>query len=162
MKRLLLILSALCLYFPVFAEEDSGAYFDMARNGDGAAFLVNGDTFLFFLFTYGGEVCSGEPVVSPALPNCTLNGQRWFFGVSDFSEVTQSLTGNIFVTEGIDYPFGFEGDVGMAEVVGRYTIVKEGTGFLMFVTRFGTALDEDDPLFSQVINLSDLLFRAVD
>ena len=164
MKYLLLLLVS----FSLFAG-DSGSYFDTDRSGEGLILQRDGDTMLFFFFTYGGESECGEPTVSPSLPlfSCMLNGQRWFFGSGTYNELAQSLTGSLYITEGIDYPdtvFKVDGggDVGDATVIGRYTLVREGKGWLMFVTRFGNTLGADDPLFAEVYNFVTPMFKATD
>ncbi len=174
MKNFLLVLLTLCLAILTVPATlayagDSGLYYDESRNGEGITLLRDGDTIVLYFFTYGSEVC-GEPVVSPSLPgeNCIADGQRWFFAVDNYNEIQQSLTGSLFITVGREYPNGIFGDnplvstVGESEIVGRYTLIQGGDGWQMFVTRFGTALDEDDFLFSRVFSFTSLLFEAVD
>ncbi len=163
MKTLLMILLTFLLAFsvPVMAG-DSGDYFDPGRNGEGLNFGRNGDVVFWKFYTYGAEANCGEPVVSPSVQECELNGQRWFFGVDTFNNLTQVLNGNVLITEGLSYPTSDGGDVGEAIIVGLYTMVRDGKGWAMFVTRFGTTLDKDDPLFADVIRFHIPLFYATD
>lgn len=173
MKKLLFILFTLCLtafcLTPVVIAGDSGLYYDQSRNGEGITLLRNGDTVVFYFFTYGAKTC-GEPVVSPSLPgeDCIADGQRWFFAADTFNEFQQSVTGSLFITAGVEYPEGLTGEnllmstVGEAEIVGRYMLVRGGDGWHLFVTRFGPALDEEDFLFSRVFNFTTLLLEALD
>ena len=169
MKKLFFILLTLCLV-TIASAGDSGLYYDQSRNGEGISILRNGDTVALYFYTYGAEHCdAADPQVSPSLGEiCTFSGQRWFFAVDTYSEFQQSLTGSLFITRGLEYPDGLSGEnpfvstVGEAEIVGRYTLVRGGDGWQMFVTRFGTALDEDDFLFSRVFNFTTLLLEATD
>jgi len=160
MKKLIYIL-LLAFSFPAFAG-DSGDYFDLDKNGEGLNLGRNGDTIFFKYYTYGGDSECGEPVVSPSIPTCELNGQRWFFGVDTYNEISESLTGNFYITEGVDFPFGADGNVGDATIVGRYTLVRDLEGWALFVTRFGTTLSQDDPLFDDVIGFPIKLFESTD
>jgi len=164
MKTLLITLLTFLLAFsvPIMAG-DSGAYFDPEKSGEGLFVLVNEDkTFYITYFTYGAPSNCGEPEVSPSIFGCDLNGQRWFFGVNNFNEISQTVSGNLFITEGLNYPFGDGDDVGEAVIVGLYTLVRDGKGWAMFVTRFGTTLDSDDPLFADVIRFYIPVFYATD
>ncbi len=174
MKYFLLVLLTLCLAVLATVATlahagDSGLYYDQTRDGEGIVLLCDSDVCVLYLFTYGAETC-GEPVVSPSLPgdNCIADGQRWFFAVDVFNEIKQSMTGSLFITVGREYPDGVFGDnpfvstVGESKIVGRYTLIRGGDGWQLFVTRFGNVLNEDDFLFTRVFSFTSLLFEAVD
>ena len=151
MKKLLLILLAYSLFLPAFAGE-SGAYYNQDRNGEGIIYQNNGTHELWYFFTYGEELCTTEPVVSPAISMevCIHDGQRWFFGTG----------GLAYITLGLEYPEGIEGEVGKADLIGTYRLIRYGGGFSLFIERFGTVLDADDFLFSRAFDFPTLLFEA--
>ncbi len=153
MKKLLFILLAWVLFSPAFASE-SGSYYNTERNGEGLIYQTDGERELWFFFTYGEEICSGEPVVSPSIPApvCILDGQRFFFGTD----------GSAYITFGLDYPFAIDGDVSEAQIVGTYDIIRVDDGYALFIDRFGFALERSDVLFSRVWEFPTLLFKASD
>ncbi len=167
MKHFMLVLFTLCLavlatVVTLAHAGDSGSYFDPDRNREGMMLERNGDSIFFILFTYGADSDCGEPQVSPSIFDCDIDGQRWFFAVNKWDGVDQSVRGFLSVTQGINFPFGFEGEVGEAEAVGRYILAREGDGYLLFVQQFGNELDEDDPLFREVIDLRTRVMVATD
>jgi len=143
---------------------ESGLYFDPERNGEGISVHRSGDTVVTFLFTYGALFCDGviEPTVSPSLTpeDCDLSGQRYFFATDDIDEFDTAVSGALFITSGRNYPDGIIDEVGEAQAVGVYTLVRKGDGFLMAVDRFGSVLTEDDPLFERIFDFSTRLFIA--
>lgn len=163
-----LCLSACALFTSTAAvAQDSGVYFNPEADGEGIVLIRNGDLFVTYLFTYGEDICGlpVPPVVSPEPEvvegeGCVGNGQRWFVGADEATG--DFVTGFLYVTDGIDYPAALDGKVATETKVGVYTLARDGTGWALFVTRFGPALEVDDPLFSGIYELSSALLRATD
>lgn len=144
---------------------DSGTYFDTERNGEGIVVQRNGDLIVTFLFTYGQVLCGLpiRPQVSPEPPepvsDCQPQGQRWFLAADEI--VGNVVSGLLLQTEAVNFPVGRSGVVGIEVVVGAYTLVRDGDGWLMSIRPFGRELDDDDPLFTEYA-FSTLLFQASD
>ena len=144
---------------------DSGVYFDPARSGEGISLSRDGDTILFFMFTYGEEICGPiEPEPSPPSKEpddgCNINGQRWLFGFGDIS--SNVVSGELFLTDGVDYPFADRGFVGDESPVGDFLLVKDEVGWVLVVSHVPGDLSPDDPLFTLFYDLSGRLFIARD
>jgi len=162
MKKLFLIL--IFLTGSVLAGI-SGLYFTDERNGEGFSLHCNqaGDCALFF-FTYGALICDGviEPVVSPSLPqdDCDLSAQRWFLGTGSFEG--DVMVGDLTVTVGeVTYPDARANIVGIAVVVGEFTLVQVEEGFLVAVDHIeNSVLFEDDSLYAGFLDGTQRLFVA--
>lgn len=169
MKNLKFFLLSTLLLFSttLFAQgnaPDSGVYFDPERSGEGISLHRSEDTVLFYFFTYGEEVCGPiEPVPSPVRgvnDGCDLNGQRWFFGFGDASD--NVVSGDLFLTDGIEYPFDDRGFIGEESVIGEFLLVKDGHGWVLVVSHVPGDLSPDDPVFTLFYDFSGRLFIGTD
>jgi len=158
MKLLFVIL----LFISSAFAGDSGSYFNIMENGQGLMLQRNGDTVFFVFFTYGADSNCGEPQPSPSVTSCNKDGQRWFFAANEWDNIDQSVRGFLFITDGLDFPLGIDGNVGSEEVVGRYILARQGDGYFLSVSRFNNRLEIEDPLYDGVIDLTDLVIRATD
>ena len=164
MKILCLALMMLC---GVVSAGDSGIFYDYELNGEGVLLMRDGDRIVIYMFTYGGLQC---PDVQPDentidLPECDLNGQRWFFGTGDYEADKSEVSGVLGVAEGLDYPFGvrdkddpFRMNVGEPEEVGKFILRRSEKGWRMFVEQTTRALSVNDPLFDRVFEFQTKLF----
>jgi len=155
----------ICVFSMPVQAGDSGSYFKELRNGEGLIVQRDADTFLIFLFTYGHETCvDSEPTVSPTLfeEECSTNGQRWFFGSGPLREISETVSGTLFITRGVDYPEGFDGRVGEPIEVGLFLVTRSGAGYTMSVERFGPELEPDDFLFAELFRTPTVLIKATE
>jgi hypothetical protein len=171
MKFLPLLL--LLLSGTLFAA-DSGLYYDAERDGEGILMLRNGDTVVTYMFTYGEDNCPDtDPVPSPSTVDdddeCDLNGQRWFFGVDEYEEISEEVAGTLYMGVGTNYPVGvqdkfdpFVMNVGQAVPAGEYILRRREDGWRMWIGPLskGGVLDEDDVLFDKVFEFRTQLFEA--
>ena len=151
------------MFTPTVMAADSGLYYDSERVGEGISLHRNGDTVVFYFYTYGHEDCfEVEELEFEEI--CDEDGQRWFFAADEINPISEVLTGFMYMTHGLDYPFGGFGKVGFTDVIGAYTLKRNGVGegFRLFVSRFGTVLEPDDFLFSRDFDFNTVLFNATD
>ena len=169
MKYILMIM--LLLVAGTALAGDSGLYYDYDLNGEGLLMQVDGDRYVIYMFTYGEFKCDEkDPIPSPSVDDddeCSLNGQRWFFGTGTYDTLTTEVTGVLGITEGLKYPFGirdpadpFRNLVGEVAEVGDYQLRREGDGWRMFVTQTTRELSKNDPLFDRVFEFTTNLFRV--
>jgi len=161
MKKLLLFI----LLSASLQAGDSGSYFNLERAGEGMFLERNGDRIFFGIFTFGEERCVPiVPDVSPSIVTemCNLNGQRWFVGLGDFNEVSNSFAGALYISDGLDFPFALMDKVAESSIVGIFILRREGDGFEISVTQFGPRLEPSDPLFSDLMKFTARAFEAKD
>jgi len=164
MKKLFLLCMICVFSMPVLAG-DSGSYFNMEEDGVGMFFERNGDKVFFGIFTFGEERCVIiEPEISPSLAEemCDLNGQRWFVGLGNFNPLSDTVSGQLYISDALDFPFAFMGQVSEANIVGLFLMFREGSGFVMHVTQFGSRLESSDPLFAELMEFTSKLSEAKD
>jgi hypothetical protein len=165
------ILCTLMLLCGSLFAQDSGLYYNVERDGEGINLLRDGDTVVFYFYTYEPrEGCWNIEVPEGGLvteDNC--GEQRWFLSGGDKLEDDGTLEGWLFAGLGTSYPKclpdpndPFLTICGEAHVVGRYIMSRYNDGWRMIVIPFGEILDKEDPLFNNVYEFTTLLFSADD
>jgi hypothetical protein len=164
--RNLFLTFVLMLVAGVAGASDSGLYYDELRNGEGILLLVNGETYVMYMFTYGATECElDKEDDSDNGYRCDNNGQRWFYGTDEI--VGDDVGGALYATTGINYPMGEEDDldpfvhnVGKNVVVGKYLLRRTLGGWRMDVAPVGDVLDKDDFLFEGIFEFRKQLFEV--
>lgn len=164
MKRLINALLILWLgLFSLNAFPQTGVYYNPDRDGEGIVAFTDDERIVFYVYTYGAELCATERVEPLVIQEvCTNNGQRWFFGADPWNG--RAATGFLFATEGVEYPKGkpdpsnpYGVIVGEPTAVGFYVIDYTELGYRLAVVPFGV-VDPDDEIYNRVYNFSGLLF----
>jgi len=164
MKKLLLFI-LLCILSASLQARDSGSYFNLERAGEGMFFDRTGDEVFFGIFTFGEKRCVAIlPEVSPRIAEetCSFNGQRWFTGLGNFNPLSDTVSGQLYISDAIDFPFAFMGQVSDANIVGLFLMFREGDGFVIHVTRVGPRLKPADLLFSELLEFTARATEAKD
>jgi len=148
---------------------DSGLYFNKARNGEGISLYRNGDTVVFFLFTYGGlDQEIGVPIYpwvspTPGITDPQVNGQRWFLSGGVPLVDDSYAEGILYQTAGINYPTRLAPNgVGGTLPVANFLLERSGDGWDLLVVplKEDNPLEEDDVLFTVPWSFETLLFRG--
>lgn len=160
MKALLisLVLMASLLVSPVVANE-AGVFYNPTRNGEGATIFVRGKEFIGFIYTYQDGWDELRPVVSPSpgfrVENKCLNCTTWYIAQS-VNYDGNIASGELFGSEGIDYPLAYSDVVGATEQVGTFVAIRAGNGWNISVTyTVNPLVDVGASLYSV-----DFLFRV--
>jgi len=164
MKQLLLFILLAIFSMPLQAG-DSGSYFNPERAGEGMFFDRDGDKVFFGIFTFGEDRCVPiVPEISPRIATemCSFNGQRWFTGLGNFNPLSDTVSGQLYISDAVDFPFAFMGQVSEANIVGLFIMFREGDGFVIHVTRFGSRLEPSDHLFAELLEFTSRATEAKD
>ena len=103
----------LMLFSTPMIAGDSGTYFDSARPGEGMLLQRDGDTMMFFLFTFGAHGCYeyAYPMVGPFIErdyDCERQGDRWFYASNKYFAEEDELSGFIYMAYGTNWPEGIQ------------------------------------------------------
>lgn len=168
MKKVIFSLLLLALAGAAFAQ-DSGLYYNPARDGEGLSLQRSGDTVVAFLFTYGGEESETPapiaPWLSPQVPlEDPLNGQRWFFTGAGTLVDNSYAEGILYSTGGVNYPVPLQPNpVAKPVAVGEYVLSRYENGWELLVSPLKNGpLLEDDPLFTVHFVFGVRLLKAGD
>ena len=168
MKYLLILLLALSM--PLMAQ-DSGLYYNVERDGEGINLIRNGDTVVFYLYTYENETgCWNIEIPETGLVNESNCGeQRWFLSGGDKIIDDSVIEGWLYMGIGTGYPKcipdandPFLSICGEAHIVGRYIMSRYNDGWRMIVLHFGEILGKEDHLYSTVFEFTTQLLVATD
>jgi len=121
------------LAFGTAQADSTGVWHNPDRNGEGISLIDRGETLVVYFYTYRDvshpippTVSSEPPVVEPAQPNTSA----WYLGVAeDFDG--ESASGIFYATEAFNYPDADDGAVASVEEVGRFTLVRDGDGWIL-------------------------------
>ena len=167
MKYLLITLLLLC--GNLFAQ-DSGTYFNPERDGEGIQLTRNGDMVQIFFYTYEyHQGCWNLNQPDSGLVNeDNCHEQRYFMSGGD-NIANDRVEGWLYATVGLDYHIGivdplnpFRSRVGEAHIVGLYILERKDAGWRMVVVQFGDLLSENDPLYTEVFEFSQVLMQPTD
>ena len=174
MKNLFLTALLLMLFSTPMIAGDSGTYYDSARPGEGMLLQRDGDTMMFFLFTFGAHGCYeyAYPTEGPFIEkdyDCEMQGDRWFYASNEYFVENDELSGFIYMAYGTNWPEGiqtldnpFIDEVSESFAVGVYIMIRSDQGWRISIQPFGNLLSPDDPLYSRVWNYTTKLFDAAD
>lgn len=161
-------LCAACLLFVSTAlfTAESGIFYNPDRDGEGITFFADGEQAVLFFYTYCDDNYVIPPPVSPAPPpidelECA-NQPVWFVGqASNFDG--ESASGQLFLSEAVEYPFAVEDRVGLIEVVGNFVLERNGAGWELTVEFvYNPFLPKEASLYAVPFNFSSPLLQIKD
>lgn len=137
MKKLLtyLLLVIFCCISVSAIAQDSGAYYDPERSGEGLFLQTDVNVVAFGLFTFWDNGIDIPPVFSPPPPPNPLeifsNFPMWYVGSGEWGK--KDATGDLYAVIAYDYPTTIDYKLGETIKVGTFRLLPAGSGYRMLI-----------------------------